>query len=150
MLKKCFLDEFLTDKLEYSYGSCFKNEIFHFGLCFKQKEDSKAWKKSAYLSVKSDISQYIHISRVEVVPVQQAVANSTEDYLRVTLGLYSDVMQPLENDGRREFSNNLKSLMIEVDTKGKVSAGKYPITFDFMQEDCSENICSASFGRLYR
>ena len=53
-LEKCFLDEALEDKKEYLSASCFKNELFHFGLCFENEESQRhnpdgEWKNFAYL-----------------------------------------------------------------------------------------------------
>ena len=53
-------------------------------------------------------------------------------------------MQPLEADGRLISSYNLKSLMVEVDTKGEVEAGIYPITFTVTPEIGEE--CTATFN----
>lgn len=145
-LEKCFLDEAMSDKTEYTYGSCFKNEIFHFGLCYTVEKESKAWKKYAYLRVESDIAEFVKVSLVEVVPVQHAAdPPADENYLRKNPGLYPDMLKPLNPKGRLVFSNNLKSLMIEVDTKGQVNAGSYPITFVFKEEGDSENECRVTF-----
>lgn len=145
-LEKCFLDESITDKKEYTYASCFKNEIYHFGLCYALEKESKPWRKYAYLSIESDIAEYIKVSMVDAVPVQHAAdPPADENYLRKTAGLYPDIMLPLNPKGRLVFSTNLKSLMIEVDTQGKVKAGKYPITFIFSEENNPEIQCKATF-----
>lgn len=147
-LEKCFLDESIDNKKEYSSGSCLKNELFHFGLCYTCGADQRdntdgEWKNFAYLKVDSPIAEYVRVTRVEVVPVQHAGWNDG-NYLRTEPGLYPDVMQPLESDGRLIASYNLKSLMVEVDTKGEVEAGIYPITFT-VTPDIGEE-CTATFN----
>ena len=51
-LEKCFLDESISDKKEYKKGSCFKNELFHFCVCY-QAEDERSY---PVLTVESEIS----------------------------------------------------------------------------------------------
>ena len=129
-LEKCFLNERVADKDEYSRASCLKNEIFHFCVCY-QAEDS-ASTGYANLSVKSPIAKYVRVCRIEPVPVQLAARPGSDDfYISKEPGLYPDVMQPLESNGRLAVAENLRSLMVEVDTKGEVEAGSYPITLCF-------------------
>lgn len=136
-LEKCFLDESISDKKEYKKGSCFKNELFHFCVCY-QAEDERSY---PVLTVESEISDYVRVSRIEVVPVQHAFDRYSDDYfLRKTPGLYPDVMQPIGADGRLIAPTNLKALMVEVDSAGKVPAGIYPITFCFNEygQECRQ------------
>lgn len=135
-LEKCFLDESISDKKEYKKGSCFKNELFHFCVCY-QAEDERSY---PVLTVESEISDYVRVWRIEAVPVQHAFDRYSDDYfLRKTPGLYPDVMQPVGADGRLIAPASLKALMVEVDTGGKVPAGIYPITF-----------CFSEYGQEYR
>lgn len=135
-LEKCFLDESISDKKEYKKGSCFKNELFHFCVCY-QAEDERSY---PVLTVESEISDYVRVWRIEAVPVQHAFDRYSDDYfLRKTPGLYPDVMQPVGADGRLNAPASLKALMVEVDTGGKVPAGIYPITF-----------CFSEYGQEYR
>lgn len=128
-LEKCFLDESISDKKEYNRGSCLKNEIYHFCVAYSN-EKGKAF---PLLTVESDIAEYVRVSRIEVVPVQYPVEEMFSDdyFIRTTPGLYPDVLQPLEPNGRLIVSQNLKALMVEVDTQGRVPAGVYPITVCF-------------------
>lgn len=135
-LEKCFLDEKIDDKKEYNAGSCLKNELFHFEVCF-QNTPEEQWKDYYYITVNSPIADSVTVSRIEVVPVQCA-GGADENYLRTEPGLYPDVMQPLEPNGRIAVTHNLKSLMIEVDTKG-ISAGTYPISIVFTGEEPNQS-----------
>ncbi len=128
-LEKCFLDEDIGIKKEYKRGSCLKNELFHFCVAYSNEND----RCYSFLSINSDIKQYVKVWRIESVPVQLAAERKfCDDYfLRKKPGLYPDVLQPLESNGRLIVSENLKALMVEVDTKGQVEAGVYPITFCF-------------------
>lgn len=128
-LEKCFLDESIENKNEYKSASCLKNELFHFLVAY-QNDNGRNF---ANLSVVSEISDRITVSRIEVVPVQMAAQDGfTDDYfLRKSPGLYPDILQPLEENRRLIITPNLKALMVEVDTNGDIKAGIYPITLCF-------------------
>lgn len=145
-LEKCFLDEDINLKAEYTEGSCFKNEIFRFGCCYVLEEICNA-KLTALISVNSPLKEYVTIRRVEHVPVQLPVLRlaNDDDYLRKTPGLYPDLLLPVEKSSRIVLSNNLQSLFIEVDTKGKAEAGIYPIELVFTSPDTDEVIGKAEF-----
>ena len=55
-LEKCFLDESLADKKEYKNASCFKNELYHFGICYSIEKEIESSKKYVYLSIESAIA----------------------------------------------------------------------------------------------
>lgn len=145
-LEKCFLDEKIDSKMEYKQGSCLKNEIFRFGCCY-----TLAWpcynKETYILEIKSPIAKYVNVRRVENVPVQMAVTGSCsdEDFLRKTPGLYPDILLPIGKNKRIDFSANLSSLFIEVDTRGEVDAGVYPIELAFTKPGTDEIIGSEVF-----
>ncbi len=132
-LEKCFLDESIDSKSEYLSGSCLKNEMFHFGLAYSNADEERT--EYVYLSVESPIKDYIEIKKVERVPVQFAAKDDCKDdgYLRTQPGLYPDFLQALPSNGRLAVSVYLKSLFIEVNLKGEVEAGVYPITFCFTE-----------------
>lgn len=147
-LEKCFLDESIEQKTEYTKGSCLKNELFHFGICFQEDVFAAEWDWNTYMYLKVDspIAEYVRVTRVEPVPVQLAANNSADDdYLRLTPGLYPDVMQPLEPNNRVIAAANLRSLMVEVDPKGEVEAGTYPITFVFTEEAKNKAVYEVTF-----
>ena len=129
-LEKCFLDDCIDSKEEYNRGSCLKEERFRFGVCYVNEE--LCWTAvPVLLTVKSEIAEHITVKRVEHVPVKLPahMTAKNEDYLRTTPGLYPDLLTPLNSHNRLSLSNNLESLLIEVDTKGIDKAGVYPIEF---------------------
>lgn len=129
-LEKCFLNESVAQKWEYTKGSCLKNELFHFEICYQASDKNSTG--YAYLSVESEIAEYVNISRIEPVPVQLAARPWSDDvFISKQSGLYPDVLQPLEENKRLAVADNLRSLMVEVDPKGEVKPGVYPITFCF-------------------
>ena len=129
-LEKCFLNESVAQKQEYTKGSCLKNELFHFEICYQAFDKNSTG--YAYLSVESEIADYVRVCRIEPVPVQLAARPWSDDgFISKQPGLYPDVLQPLEENKRLAVASNLRSLMVEIDTKGEVKAGIYPITFCF-------------------
>lgn len=145
-LEKCFLDEDIAEKSEYLKGSCLKNEIFRFGCCYTSKVLCDT-RRTAILNIESPIKEYINVRKVESVGVQLPVCrtNCDDDYLRKTPGLYPDLLVPVPQDNRLLLTNVLKSLYIEIDTKGEVEAGIYPIKLTFNNADCDEELATAEF-----
>ena len=145
-LEKCFLDEDINSKAEYTEGSCFKNEIFRFGCCYALEEICNA-KQTALISVNSPLKEYVTVRRVEHVPVQLPVLRlaNDDDYLRKTPGLYPDLLVPVEKSSRVFLTNNLQSLFVEVDTKGEAKAGVYPIEIVFKNPETYEIINKCCF-----
>lgn len=140
-LEKCFLDEDILTKPEYTFGTMLKNEAFHFGVCFDQQEI--CMNRNTYrLNIESPLKPYIHIERIEHLPVQMPTVRPIpdENYLRTAPGLYPDLLLPQENDARLIVTNTLQSLLIEVDPQGQVEAGTYPITLIFSHRNTGEEL----------
>ena len=131
-LEKCFLHENIDDKPELKKGTMLKNELYHFCVCY---QGASVWKEYANLTIESPIAEYVRVTRIEPVPVQHASYYGDDDYISHEPGLYPDLMLPLEPNGRLAIPKNLKSLMVEIDTKNEVPAGLYPITFRFIGID---------------
>ncbi|MBR5223122.1 MAG: DUF4091 domain-containing protein [Clostridia bacterium] len=129
-LEKCFLTEKVADKPKFEKGSCFKNELYHFQICYQSTPDHGSG--YANLSIESDIADYVTVKRIEPVPVQMPARPSSDDlFISKQPGLYPDILQPLEENKRLAVADNLRSLMVEIDPKGELEAGVYPITFCF-------------------
>lgn len=141
-LEKCFLDEKIESKSEFNSASCFKNEIFRFGLCYASADS-----KMVVLDINSPLKEYVNVRRVGHVPVQKAVEESGIDdyYLRYTPGIYPDVLLPLGKNNRLPSNKNLQSLFIEVDLRGEAESGVYPIEFVFTEEGNGESTYKATF-----
>lgn len=145
-LEKCFLDEDISLKPELRFGSMLKNEIYRFGAAIIS--DRPDTTECFYLSVRSPLREYITVKRVEAVPVQMASdpKRSDDDYLRKSAGLYPDILQPLEKNGRITVPYALKSLMIEIDPKSKVASGIYPVTLVFTENTREAKRQTATFN----
>lgn len=131
-LEKCFLDEDIDQKKEYKRATMLKNEIFHFCIAYVNEEGRDFFN----FKIESEIADYINAERIETVPVRHAAnsAHADEFFLRKTLGLYPDLLQPLEQNKRLIVTNQLKALMIEIDPAGNVPAGAYTVKLIFENE----------------
>ena len=137
-LEKCFLDEDFSNKREYTKGSCLLNEKYHFTVGYgigKECECNQYFK----LKVDSPLKDYIIFYKIEHVPVHIPcyLNNKDDNYLRTTPGLYPDLLIPVCNGERLVIGTNYESLFVEVDTKGKVKSGKYPIEISLLNTDGS-------------
>lgn len=134
-LEKCFLDEKIEDKVEFSKASCLKNECFQFQVAYTGADEFKLGSPNCFIKVKliSDIAEHITLRRVEPVAVKQAAYpyRYDENYLRCDSGLYPDILIPLYEGNKIGFNAYLQSIWVEFDPKGDVKAGIYPITLKF-------------------
>lgn len=129
-LEKCFLSDNIADKATFSNGSFLKNERFHLGVCFTA-DDPDAAKRAVTLRVVSPLAAYVAVRKVVHVPVRMACnpgETVADDYITTAPGLYPDMLVPLAEDGQLFLQKNLESLFLEIDTKGAVAAGDYPLT----------------------
>lgn len=145
-LEKCFLDENIDEKEEYASGSCLKEELFRFGICYVAKE-ACATARPVLLTVRSEIARQIAIREVQHVPVKLPVYKTAKnvDYLRTAPGLYPDLLTPINARNRLLASNNLESLLVEVDTRKIDKAGVFPIEFVFSDFQSKAVIASVVF-----
>lgn len=131
-LEKCFLTDKQEQKKEYSRASCLKGEIFHFEVCYQAEAPGE--KGYANISLESELAGFSHVWRIEPVPVQLAARPDSDDlFISKKPGLYPDLLQELEPNGRVAISLNLRSLMVEVCPDENVKPGVYPVTVCF---DC--------------
>ena len=129
-LEKCFLSDNIADKATFSNGSFLKNERFHLGVCFTA-DDPDAAKRAVTLRVVSPLAAHVAVRKVVHVPVRMACnpgETVADDYITTAPGLYPDMLVPLAEDGQLFLQKNLESLFLEIDPKGAVAAGDYPLT----------------------
>ncbi len=135
-LEKCFLDENFYGKKEYARGSCLLNERFRFTVGYAVGEKCQ---NNQYfnLSIRSPLKEYINIYNIEHVPVHMPcyLNNKDENYLRTSPGLYPDLLLPIFDGEKLVVSANYESLYVEIDTKGEVEHGEYPIEICLLNED---------------
>ena len=62
---------------------------------------------------------------------------SDEFYLRKNLGLFPDVLYPMENDGFEVIYGNCHSLFITIQIPDDIDAGEHIVKFSFKTEDAA-------------
>lgn len=132
-LEKCFLDEDISSKIKYEKGSMLKNESFHFSVCYGAGKGCDA-NQYVKLNVVSELKDYITVKRIEHVPVHMPAYGKRKDdnYLRLTPGLYPDLLLPVYETNRLVASYNTESLFVEIAPEGKVAAGEYTVEIQFL------------------
>jgi len=138
-LEKCFLDETVLSKPELTGISMLKNERYSFQVCFDIAEAlgvQSLSKNIVYFKIESALKDYINLYRVQNIPSEMPVIPGAYDdnYLRTEPGLYPDLLQPMDEKTRLPARNALLSIWVEVDPKGDVPAGVYPIKGIFTDE----------------
>lgn len=64
-LEKCFLDDNIDLKEEYNNGSCLKEELFRFGICYVEEEVCST-AVPLLLTVESEISTILRLKRCSI------------------------------------------------------------------------------------
>ncbi len=148
-LEKCFLDEKIEDKVEYTKGSCLKNECFQFQVAFTKNGGVQASGDNSFAKVElvSPIAEHITLRRVEPVAVKRAAYTFRydENYLRRESGLYPDLLIPLFEGNKIGHNEFLQSIWVEFDPKGEVDAGVYPITLKFTANETGDFFGEVTF-----
>ena len=131
-LEKCFIDQKIEDFSSLEYISALKNERFSFQVLvtFDKLEEL-----SRYVTVELDgeLAKHAKIREVANVPVAQPTFPGLFDdnYLRLTSGLYPDLLLPLRYANRLRISPiAISALWIELDLRDAddVPAGKSSLT----------------------
>ncbi|MBQ7922120.1 MAG: DUF4091 domain-containing protein [Clostridia bacterium] len=131
-LEKCFLDENIADKYEVTKDSILLNERYTVQLAI-QETDTSYW-MNLYMEIQSPLKEYITLYKVESVPVRYPMyaywePDNLTNFIRLTPGLYPDILRPYADCGMFNVAaRELNALWIDVQPKGKVPAGTYPIT----------------------
>lgn len=82
------------------------------------------------------LGKHIRVRTVELVPVQRAAKEVTDDnYLRTTPGLYPDRLQDLKDGKVIAPSGQWKSLWFDVEVTEEVPAGDYEIEISLTREN---------------
>ena len=141
--EKCFLDESIYDKKEYTGASMLLGERFSFQVAYCLEGLAPGidivWSR---IKIESPIKDWISVQTVENVPVRLAVGNecADQDFLRREPGLYPDLLKPFNTDREYAASGRLQSLWIDINVPEEAEGGSYPvkITLYADQEDCEK------------
>lgn len=145
-LEKPILEDNILQFKELKKIRILKNERASFQLLYTRNEVSdhniRAFVRPV---VKSELAEYITMRSLVNIPSTLAAYPDRLDtnYLKTTPGLYPDLLQPVHNKGDISvFYNQLRSLWFELDVKGNVEAGTYPITIELYDRKTDELIAT--------
>ena len=133
-MEKCFLDECICKKFALDHDTALKNERYTFQLAVQDDDPAAVGRIILFVEIDSPLKNYVSVCKVESIPVRFPVYRNLpeecyDNYLRTTPGLYPDLLRPYDEYGMFNIlAGDLNSLWIEVDPKGEVPAGEYPIT----------------------
>ncbi len=132
-LEKVFLDEKLDTYPELEKISALRGERISFQLIsIRENPDRRdVHNTRAELSLDGELAKHATVHRVVSVPVDMPLHpnGSDDNYLRVTPGLYPDVLSPLYYGGKAlVVSDALSAIWIEISIPEDFSAGKSQLT----------------------
>ncbi len=130
-LDKPFLDGDISAFTALDKLSVLKNERFSCQLAIT--DDSAAAPHRRFIRVKPEgvLTPYTTLRSLESVPsvLPAYPGRSDENYLRTTPGLYPDLLLPLQmRSSVACVPRQLRSVWIDVDTRGEIPAGDYLLT----------------------
>ena len=136
--EKCFLDESIYDKKEYTEASMLLGERFSYQIAFALEElvagIDIVWCR---MKIESPIADWIKVHTVENVPVRLAVVNECQDqnFLRREPGLYPDLLKPFNTEREFPATGRLQSLWIDINVPEDAKGGKYPVKISFTAQE---------------
>ncbi len=148
-LEKHFQTENVEDVKEYSKGSMLKGERFSYQVAYTCRDMKGDVKKVMFAKADGPLAEYVHISRVDTVPVRMPMYKIDADdyYMSRKPGLYPDLMVPVtENDQLFAFKDEYMCLWIDIEVPEDAASGVYPveiILLDDKKEECAKTVFEA-------
>lgn len=138
-LEKCFLDDNIRDKKEYTSFSCLLNEKLNFQIAYTMTSDTLKDKSPCYFHIQSELKEFIRVYKVESVVVRLPVYHNlpTNNYQRKVPHCYPDLLYPYDKKDNVYFVPDLlQSLFIELDLSNNTFFyGDYVIKCSFTDND---------------
>ena len=130
-MEKVFMDE--APKAQMVAPEGFQNEVIAYQLAYTMKEPLR--QAYIYAEVESPIAKHVLLRQVRHVPVGMPCYAETDDnYLRKTPGLFPDRLSEIGAHTLRAYPNRWDSLWVEINPAGVVAPGAYPITIRFTND----------------
>ena len=141
-LEKVFLDEEPVEKPEAGPLAGFQNETISFQAAYSLTETDapRLWVQPA---VRSPLEKYVRVRAVRHVPVRFAcMPASGDNYLRKAPGLYPDALRDIVPLSLHAYYGQWDTLWIDVEPRGEVAPGTYPVEVAMLREDTGEELAS--------
>lgn len=137
-VEKCFWDDDIGTFAPLERISALKNERLSVQLLHVADPAAAEYRTLCQLKISGALAAFATARTVEQVPVAVPAGevNAPDDnYLRVSPGLYPDMLQPLHyNDQISVVKRFLQSVWVELDLDGAAPAGEYPLTLTLTDE----------------
>lgn len=134
-LSKVFADEELKE-IEWNSGSMMVNETYSFQIAYRWNGNLQ---KNNSIKIGSALEPWIKIRTVSLVPSEMpCYANHDENVLRVTPGLYPDILEDFNCDKLVLIPNQWRALWITVKGDENIKSGDYKLTFIFSNPNGDE------------
>ena len=136
--EKCFLDERIETKKDYTEASMLLGERFSFQLCWQFAEKDKNEQRTiGYLKTESPVSDWVSVQRIDHVPVRMTTnpGVTDENYLRREPGIFPDLLRPMNEKTRITANGALCSAWVDIRVPEDAEGGKYPISFAFVDPE---------------
>ncbi len=143
-LEKAFLDEDISTFAPLTQARILKNERLSLQLLYTLSDDEGGFRRTVRPVVTGVPEACVTLRTVEHIPATLPTYPDRVDegYLRVTSGVYPDLLQPLHSHGRLTVVHGqLRSLWIEIDPQGMLAAGDYTLTVSLRSES-DEKLCA--------
>lgn len=127
-LEKVFPEqEPCSPKEGLTLGALWGEEVSFQIACYNGFEEPQ-WIK---LKVISPLERYIRVRKVELVPSKfPAPVLRDEEYLRVTPGLFPDLLKSIKDNRVRLLPEQWKSLWVDVNVSEGIAPGAYPVRIE--------------------
>ena len=146
-MDKCFLDDTMASHRAVRSVSMLRNQHLSLQLAYTETDVAASHRHLVKVRVLGDLAPYARIRRVENVPVSLPVYPGRHDdnYLRVTPGLYPDVLMPLSYHGSvMVCCGHLRALWLDFEPKGALTAGDYETTVELYENTAEGEVVHAS------
>ncbi len=145
--EKCFIDESINDKKEYTTATMLLGERFSYQIAYVNEGlpvgVENMWCR---VRVEGPCADWVTLQRIESIPVRMPATIDCEDqnFLRRTPGLYPDLLRPMTKETELCTAKSLQALWVDVNVPEDAEGGKYPIIVTFY-DDAHGDLASCEF-----
>ena len=143
-----FLDDDINRIPEVSGITALKGERVSWQIMYAGS-NSDVHRRLVKFTVEKDERINLQLSKVGNVPcllAQKAGRKEEDNYLRITSGLYPDILYPLSENGFYTVAENCHSLFITATIPDDIEKGVYPVKLTFTAGDvCDEEVFEKTF-----
>ncbi len=141
-LETCFLDENIDEKTKTDSFTVLKGQKFCCQVAM-QLDDSTSEKVFLPVKISGDLAEFVTVRNVVSVPVHFPAypSENPDAYLRMTPGLYPDLLSPLHYDGQVILlRGQTQVLWLTADFPESVPAGEYSVTVSVGEDSATVKV----------